>query len=110
MIPYGFTKESSTSRAVGFPIRGSRYMSVRKLFGISKTSFDANLGDGSNSFAPGVTQTPDINHQFFWMIRIHAPYAQGGSANVYRIRVWITYYAEFFERVYPMPYSTGGGL
>lgn len=109
MLPYGATKESSMAQVTGYPVRISRFMSVRKLFGLSKSTVDAQLGAGvtSASFAPGSTQVPDANHSFYWVARVWSPYATGGAGNVYRLRVWITYYVEFFERNIPIPYSDG---
>lgn len=104
MLPYGTSKENQLqSSAGGRPVRISRYMSVRKLFGLAKSAVQGHV----EGFDTGVQETPAANHEFLWLIRISQPYVDVGPALVYRIRVWMTFYAEFFERKIPMPFAPG---
>lgn len=82
-------------------MRIKHVMSTRKMFGFPK-----NQESFSDDFTSVVNDNP--TSQWHWLIRISQPYIS--EASTYRMRVWITYGVEFYDRRMEQPNNYGSFL
>lgn len=85
-IPYSRTSSTSIYQRSAI----NHYISVRKLCGISKATFE-----GDPFYAAGIATDP--TNQCYWMISA-APFQEVGPAGAATVKVIITYYVQFFNR------------
>lgn len=91
--PHQVTREANTSIIHSQVTTIKKYMSTRKLFGLAKSAVQGH-GQGFDVLN---NTDPSSTHAWDWLVCVYNPYVSENTC-VYRYRVWVTYYVEFFQR------------